>query len=651
MSERDDREFAKAKERSNGHHGPGGPGAFYAGPKPDMKKTIGRLLGYVKKDYSLHIIVVVICIILSSVGQVAGTYILRYLIDDYITPFIGMEDPKLSLLLLFMGGMLLAYVITVASTYLYNRMMIYVSQGVMKNIRDDMFEHMQTLSISYFDTHAKGDLMSRYTNDADTLRQFLSQGMVQIFSALITTVTVFVSMISLSPVMTVVVVILLAAMVWIMKTLGSLGATYFQKQQKSLGAINGYIEEMIQGQKVVKVFCHEEECKEQFDSLNAELRENAGKANIIVNALGPMMGQLGNLIYLLVAVIGAVFAITGFAPITLGILASFLTFTKNLIQPVSMLSQQINSVVMAMAGADRMFKLIDEAPEIDEGGVTLVNVTEGEDGELTETDKRSRKWAWKRVDANGDAQYVRLCGDVRLEHVNFGYQPEKTVLSDMNLFAKPGQKIAFVGHTGAGKTTITNLINRFYDVNEGEILYDSIPVKEIRKDDLRRSLGIVLQDTHLFYGTIMDNIRYGRLDATDEECIAAAKLANAHSFIKHLPQGYDTIIDSDGGNISQGQCQLLAIARAAVCDPPVLILDEATSSIDTRTEKIISEGMDRLMEGRTVFVIAHRLSTVQNANAILVLDNGKVVERGDHEELIAQKGIYYSLYTGTAELA
>ncbi len=626
-------------------------GMAYIGEKPNMGKTTLRLLSYVKNGYTLHFTVVVITLILASLGQVAGTYLMRYLIDDYITPFIGMENPEMKLLFVIIGAMGLAYVVSIVSTYIYNRLMVTVSQGIMKTIRDEMFEHMETLPLRYFDSNSKGDLMSRYTNDTDTLRMFLSQGMTQIVSAIITAVSVFVSMLTLSIPLTGIVVILLIVMMILTQKISKLSARYFSAQQKSLGDVNGYIEEMITGQKVIKVFNHEEAAKKTFDQKNEELYQNARKANIMVNIIMPVMAQLGNLVYLIVAIAGAAIAVSGFAAITLGVLASFLTFTKNLIMPITMISQQLNTMIMALAGAERIFNLIDEKPEIDDGTVSLVNAEVAEDGSVSESKERTEKWAWKRVKEDGSAEYRLLAGDVRFNDVTFGYNPDKPVLRDLSLFAKPGQKIAFVGHTGAGKTTITNLINRFYDIQEGEITYDGIDVRHIAKKDLRHSLGIVLQDTHLFTGTIMENIRYGRLEATDEEVIAAAKLANADYFISHLKDGYNTIIDNDGGNLSQGQCQLLAIARAAVADPPVLILDEATSSIDTRTENVVSEGMDKLMEGRTVFVIAHRLSTVKNANAILVLDQGKVIERGDHEDLIKQKGVYYKLYTGAFELS
>ncbi|MCR5784243.1 MAG: ABC transporter ATP-binding protein/permease [Eubacterium sp.] len=623
--------------------GPPQRGAVYLGERPSIGKTLARLLSYLKNGYLIHFIIVCICLILASIGQVAGTYLLRYLIDDYITPFIGSDNPDYSTLYLIVGAMIIAYVTTIATTYIYNRLMITVSQGVMNRLRKDMFAHMEKLSLKYFDTNSNGDLMSRYTNDADTLRMFLSRGMTQMLSGIVTVVSVFISMITLSIPLTGVVVLLIIFMLILTRKIGGLSAKYYRAQQKSLGKVNGFVEEMIGGQKVIKVFCHEEEAKKEFKELNDELFNNASKANILTNILMPIMAQLGNLTYLIIAIVGATFAVTGTLPITLGILASFLTFTKNLMQPIAMLSQQINSVIMSIAGAERIFNLLDEEPEVDDGNITLVNAEISEDGTIRETNDKSHHWAWKK----DNGEYVKLAGDVRFNNVDFGYSDEKLVLKDLNLFAKPGNKIAFVGHTGAGKTTITNLINRFYDINQGEILYDGINVKDIKKDDLRHSLGIVLQDTHLFTGTIRENIRFGKLDATDEEVENAAKLANAHYFISHLKDGYDTVIDDDGGSLSQGQCQLLAIARAAVADPPVLILDEATSSIDTRTEAVISQGMDRLMEGRTVFVIAHRLSTVQNANVILVLENGKVIERGDHDELMGQKGTYYKLYTGS----
>ncbi len=639
MSSNEREDLKKVAQRS----GPPQRGAVYLGEKPSIGKTLVRLLSYIRNGYGIHFFVVCICLILASLGQVAGTYLLRYLIDDYITPFIGADNPDYSTLYLIIGAMITAYITTIATTYIYNRLMITVSQGVMNRLRKEMFEHMESLSLKYFDTNSNGDLMSRYTNDADTLRMFLSRGMTQMLSGIVTVISVFVSMITLSIPLTGVVVLLIIVMLVLTRKIGGLSAKYYRAQQSSLGKVNGFVEEMIGGQKVIKVFCHEEEAKKEFKELNDELFENASKANILTNILMPIMAQLGNLTYLIIAIVGATFAVTGILPITLGILASFLTFTKNLMQPIAMLSQQINAVIMSIAGAERIFNLLDEEPEVDEGQTVLVNAEIAEDGSVTESKKGSHHWAWKK----SDGSFVKLSGDVRFNGVDFGYNDEKLVLKDLNLFAKPGNKIAFVGHTGAGKTTITNLINRFYDIGKGEILYDGINVKDIKKADLRHSLGIVLQDTHLFTGTIRENIRFGKLDATDEEVVNAAKLANAHYFISHLKDGYDTVIDDDGGSLSQGQCQLLAIARAAVADPPVLILDEATSSIDTRTEAVISEGMDRLMEGRTVFVIAHRLSTVQNANVILVLENGRVIERGDHDELMNQKGTYYKLYTGS----
>ncbi len=638
------------EERRRQQRPHGGPGNIYLGEKPNIGKTTARLLRYINKDYKWYMLVVTICLIAASLGQVAGTYLLRYLIDDYITPFIGSTNPDTRILLTIIGMMALAYAVNIVTTWLYSRLMVSVSQGVMKTIRDEMFSHMETLPLKYFDSNSKGDIMSRYTNDTDMLRMFLSQGMAQMISAIITIVSVFVSMITLSPLLTLLVVILIVVLMVLVKVMGGLSAKYFGAQQKSLGRVDGFIEEHLNGQKVVKVFNHEEICKQEFKKENDELYENARKANILVNIIMPIMGQLGNVIYLIVAIVGSALAVGGLAPITLGILASFLNFTKNLIMPITMISQQINTVIMALAGAERIFNLIDEKPEVDNGDVHLVNAKVEDDGTIDETKERTDIWAWKKMDENGQPEYRKLAGDVRFNHVDFGYSEGKLVLQDLSLYAKPGQKIAFVGHTGAGKTTITNLINRFYDVNAGEITYDGINVNDISKADLRHSLGIVLQDTNLFTGTIKENIRYGRLEATDEEIVAAAKLANADGFISKLEHGYDTQIGNDGGDLSQGQCQLLAIARAAVADPPVLILDEATSSIDTRTENVVSEGMDRLMKGRTVFVIAHRLSTVQNADVILVLDHGKVIERGNHEDLMRQKGVYYRLYTGAFAL-
>ncbi|MCU6760909.1 Probable multidrug resistance ABC transporter ATP-binding/permease protein YheH [uncultured Roseburia sp.] len=618
--------------------------------RKSMMKTLGRLMKYVTGIYKFQFVIVVISILLAAVGQVIGIMEMRYLIDDYIVPFIGQDHPVMSELVTIILTMAAAYVVVIFFSYLYSRLMINIAQGTLKTIRDEMFKHMQSLPIRYFDTNAHGDLMSRYTNDTDTLRQMISQAIPQILSSVITMVSVFISMLMLSVPMTIIVVLMLILMLWITKNIGGKSARYFVEQQMSLGAVNGYIEEMMEGQKVIKVFNHEKESKEGFDRLNDKLCDHVIRANTFANILMPMLFQIGNLTYLVVAVIGAALSITGVAPITLGVLASFLTFTRSFTQPISQVSQQVSYIVMALAGAQRIFNLMDEEPEEDQGTVTLVRANVSDDGTITESEGRTGQWAWREVQ-DGKTIYTQLKGDVRFKDVNFGYNEDKMILKHMSLFAKPGQKIAFVGPTGAGKTTITNLINRFYDIQNGQILYDGIDIKKIRKYDLRRSLGIVLQDTHLFTGSIEDNIRYGRLDATHEDVVAAAKLANADFFIRHLPDGYDTIISGDGSNLSQGQRQLLAIARAAIANPPVLILDEATSSIDTRTEGIIQDGMDQLMKGRTVFVIAHRLSTVRNSEAIMVLEQGEIIERGSHDELIEQKGKYYQLYTGAFELS
>lgn len=632
-------------------HGPGAPGKMLVGRKSkNPMKTLKRLLGYVFKEYKFQFLFVVICILISSLATVASTLFLKTLIDDYITPFLGQSNPNFGPLLKTIGMMAIIYYIGTFSTYLYNRIMIVVAQGSLKKIRDDMFEHMEGLPIKYFDTHSHGEIMSLYTNDTDTLRQMISQSLPQLVSSVITVVSVFISMIVLSLPLTLVAVVMIFVMFRVIKVIGGKSSLYFGKQQKDLGKVNGFIEEMMEGQKVVKVFCHEDESKIDFDKLNDDLCDSAYKANTFANILMPIMGNLGYINYVLTAIVGGILAIGSVGGFTLGALASFLQLTRNLNQPISQMSQQFNAVIMALAGAERIFELLDEKHETDDGYVTLVNVKVKENGELEEVKERTGIWAWKHPHSDGTITYTRMLGDMVFDDVDFGYDDKKIILHNIKLFAKPGQKVAFVGATGAGKTTITNLINRFYDIQDGKIRYDGININKIKKDDLRRSLGIVLQDTHLFTGTIADNIRYGKLDATDEEVFAAAKLANADTFIKHLPQGYDTMITGDGANLSQGQRQLLAIARAAIADPPVLILDEATSSIDTRTEAIVQEGMDKLMHGRTVFVIAHRLSTVKNSDVIMVLEQGRIIERGNHDDLIEQKGKYYQLYTGAFEL-
>lgn len=625
--------------------GPRGP----QGPKPKIKnpgKLFARLMGFIFKKYLPACIIVVICIFVSVLANVQGTMFTKNLIDDYIVPLLKTGSPDYGPLLAAMGRVAVFYGIGVISTFAYSKIMIYVSQGTIKNLRVELFSHMQDLPIRYFDSHAHGDIMSIYTNDIDTLRQLISQSLPQILNSAITVVSVFVSMVILNIPLTVLTIVMVIVTTVVTKKFAGFSSRYFLAQQRDLGKVNGFIEEMLNGQKVVKVFTHEQENIEAFDKINDELFESAYNANMYSNMLGPVNAQIGNLSYVLCALAGGVMALSGFGGLTLGKLASFLTFNKSFNMPISQVSQQFNSIIMALAGCDRIFSLLDEAPETDEGYVTLVNAKE-ENGKLTETPERTGLWAWKHThQADGSVDYKKLEGDVVFDDVDFGYVPEKIVLHDVDLFATPGQKIAFVGTTGAGKTTITNLINRFYDIADGKIRYDGININKIKKADLRHSLGIVLQDTHLFTATVMENIRYGKLDATDDEVYAAARLANADTFIRQLPDGYNTVLTGDGANLSQGQRQLLAIARAAIADPPVLILDEATSSIDTRTERIVQDGMDKLMHGRTTFVIAHRLSTVRNSDCIMVLEQGRIIERGSHDELISKKGKYYQLYTG-----
>ena len=625
--------------------GPRGP----RGPKPKIKnpgKLFARLMGFIFKKYLPACIIVVICIFVSVLANVQGTMFTKNLIDDYIVPLLKTGNPDYGPLLAAMGRVAVFYGIGVISTFAYSKIMIYVSQGTIKNLRVELFSHMQDLPIRYFDSHAHGDIMSIYTNDIDTLRQLISQSLPQILNSAITVVSVFVSMVILNIPLTVLTIVMVIVTTVVTKKFAGFSSRYFLAQQRDLGKVNGFIEEMLNGQKVVKVFTHEQENIEAFDKINDELFESAYNANMYSNMLGPVNAQIGNLSYVLCALAGGVMALSGFGGLTLGKLASFLTFNKSFNMPISQVSQQFNSIIMALAGCDRIFSLLDETPETDEGYVTLVNAKE-ENGKLTETPEHTGLWAWKHThQADGSVDYKKLEGDVVFDDVDFGYVPEKIVLHDVNLFATPGQKIAFVGTTGAGKTTITNLINRFYDIADGKIRYDGININKIKKADLRHSLGIVLQDTHLFTATVMENIRYGKLDATDDEVYAAARLANADTFIRQLPDGYNTVLTGDGANLSQGQRQLLAIARAAIADPPVLILDEATSSIDTRTERIVQDGMDKLMHGRTTFVIAHRLSTVRNSDCIMVLEQGRIIERGSHDELISKKGKYYQLYTG-----
>ncbi len=632
-----------------------GPGGNKRGmPRPKIENPgllFRRIMAYVFKNYGVHMIVVLACILITVFANLQGTLFTRNLIDDYIDPMLQSGSTDFGPLKRAITRVALLYGVGILAAFLQQRLMVAINQGTLRRLREDLFTHMESLPIKYFDTHAHGDIMSIYTNDIDTLRQMISQSFPQMFNSAITIVTVFVYMLMMSPTLTGVTIAMIIIISLVTKTLAGTSGRYFRKQQQALGAVNGNIEEIMNGQKVVKVFCHEEEVMEKFNGLNEELFENAYRANRLANSLGPVNMQLGNVNYVICAVVGGTLALNGWTGLTLGALVSFLQFTRSFIMPIQQVSQQFQSIVLAMAGAERVFELIDQVPETDDGYVMLVNARE-ENGEIVECEERTGMWAWKHFHkAEGTTTYQKLEGDIVFDDVDFAYNPDKTVLHNIKLFATPGQKIAFVGATGAGKTTITNLINRFYDIADGKIRYDGININKIKKADLRRSLGIVLQDTHLFTGTIADNIRYGKLDATDEEVIAAAKLANADGFIRRLPQGYDTVIKGDGGNLSQGQRQLLAIARAAIADPPVLILDEATSSIDTRTEKIVQDGMDKLMHGRTTFVIAHRLSTIRNSDCIMVLDQGRIIERGNHEELIQEGGKYYQLYTGKIQNA
>ena len=636
-----------AEKNTKPVQGPGGRGPKDPRPKVENPgQLFMRLLAYIMKNYAVHCILVVICIFITVLASVQGTWFMQTLIDGYILPLIGQADPDFSGLLHAIMRVAIFYLIGALASYIYTRIMVNVSQGTLKNLRDDMFTHMEELPIRYFDTHYHGDIMSTYTNDIDTLRQMISQSMPQFLNSIITIVSVFVSMLLLNVPLTIVTLLMIGVTLFATKKIGALSAKYFIAQQKDIATVNGYIEEMMNGQKVVKVFTHEEESIENFNRLNDQLFHSADNANKFGNILMPVNAQIGNISYVLCALVGGVLALNGVGGFTLGKLASFLTYNKSFSQPVNQLSMQLNNIVMALAGSERIFKLLDEEPETDDGYVTLVRARK-ENGQIVESKERTGMWAWKHThQADGSVDYIELKGDVVFDDVDFGYNPDKIVLHNVDLYATPGQKIAFVGSTGAGKTTITNLINRFYDIQDGKIRYDGININKIKKDDLRHSLGIVLQDTHLFTTTVMENIRYGKLDATDEEVIAAAKLANADTFIHQLPDGYNTLLTGDGANLSQGQRQLLAIARAAIADPPVLILDEATSSIDTRTEKIVQDGMDKLMAGRTTFVIAHRLSTVKNSDCIIVLEQGRVIERGNHDKLMEEKGKYYQLYTG-----
>lgn len=618
----------------------------------DTLKTAKRLLKYVTETYKMRFILVFICILISSVATISVSLSLKFLLDDFIIPLIGQQSPDFTELYQALAVLGCIFLLGVISTFIYTRMMVYIGQGVLKRVRDDMFEHMQTLPIRYFDQRTNGSVMSLYTNDTDTLRQMISQAIPQALMSFFTIIVTFISMVALSPLLTVLAVAVIFVMTFVTRKIGGNSGKYFVSQQMALADVTGFVEERMNGQRVVKVFNHERKSEEEFDRLNEALFESASSANTFANMMGPVIGNIGNLQFVLTAVLGGFLSVMGVGGITLGVMASYIQFTKSFTQPFMQVAQQFNSIVMALAGAERIFQLIDEEPEKDEGYVTLVNARKDADGNITECKERTGTWAWKHPHSADDSvSYTELTGDVVFEDVTFGYNEDKVILKDISLYAKPGQKLAFVGSTGAGKTTITNLINRFYDIQEGKIRYDGINITKIKKDDLRRSLGIVLQDTHLFTGTIMDNIRYGKLDATDDEVYQAARLAHADKFIRMLPNGYQTMLSGDGEELSQGQRQLLSIARAAVADPPVLILDEATSSIDTRTESIVQKGMDNLMKGRTVFVIAHRLSTIRNSDAIIVLDHGKIIERGDHENLIKMKGTYYQLYTGKLELS
>ena len=623
-----------------------------SGVSKNTAKTAKRLLKYVTGMYKVQFVIVFVCILLSSVASISVSLSLKFLLDDFIIPLIGQKQPNFAELYQAMAVLGCIFLVGVVSTFVYTRMMVTIGQGVLKQVRDDMFEHMQTLPIRYFDQNTNGSIMSLYTNDTDTLRQMINQSIPQALMSFFTIIVTFISMLILSPVLTVLAVVMIGVLLLVTKKIGGNSGKFFVRQQIALADVTGYVEERMNGQRVVKVFNHENKSKEGFDKLNEQLFESAANANTFANTMGPVIGNIGNLQFVLTAVLGGFLSVQGVGGITLGVMASYLQFTKSFTQPFMQVAQQFNSIVMALAGAERIFDLIDEEPEMDEGYVELVNAKKDAKGNIVECKERTGMWAWKHPhEADGTVTYTELKGDVRFEDVTFGYNSDKVILQDISLFAKPGQKLAFVGSTGAGKTTITNLINRFYDIQGGKIRYDGINITKIKKDDLRRSLGIVLQDTHLFTGTIMENIRYGKLDATDEEVYEAARLSHADQFIRMLPNGYDTVLSGDGEELSQGQRQLLSIARAAVANPPVLILDEATSSIDTRTESIVQKGMDNLMKGRTVFVIAHRLSTIRNSDAIIVLEHGKIIERGDHEDLIQMKGIYYQLYTGKLELS